>query len=107
VEGRVRRLVHLRNREARRLGYRDYYALSLTLQELDEARLFALLDDLKAKTDPLWDRYKGQLDEQLAARFGVPVAALRPWHYPDPFFQEAPPARRTSTATSRAATSKR
>lgn len=90
VEARVKRLVALRNREARRLGYADYYALSLVLQEQEETALFALLDDLHQKTEPLWSDYKGALDRRLSARFGVAVSDLRPWHYPDPFFQEAP-----------------
>jgi peptidyl-dipeptidase A len=30
------------------------------------------------------------LDAKLAKRFGVAVADLGPWHYQDPFFQEAP-----------------
>ena len=90
VEGRVRRLVELRNREARRLGYADYYAMSLSLQELDAAVLFELLDDLRRKTDALWSAYKGALDGDLARRFGTTPDRLRPWHYPDPFFQEAP-----------------
>ena len=91
VQERVRRLVMLRNREARRLGYAHYYAQSLSLQELDQDRLFTLLDDLHQKTNPLWHEYKSALDNDLAARFAVTVEALRPWHYPDPFFQEAPP----------------
>lgn len=93
VEGRVRHLVALRNREARRLGYADYYGMALRLQELDETVLFGLLDDLAAKTEPLWQAYKGKLDRDLAARFGVAPDALRVWHYGDPFFQEAPPGR--------------
>lgn len=91
VEARVRRLVTIRNREARRLGYANYYTLALTLQELDEPTLFALLDQLETKTTPLWQAYKISLDRELAARFRTAPDALRPWHYPDPFFQEAPP----------------
>jgi peptidyl-dipeptidase A len=93
VVGRVKRLVALRNREARRLGYANYYAMSLSLQELDEATLFALLEDLHQKTNPLWQAYKTALDSALADRFQVAPGALRPWHYPDPFFQEAPPGK--------------
>jgi peptidyl-dipeptidase A len=33
---------------------------------------------------------KADLDRHLAARFGVALADLRPWHYGDPFFQETP-----------------
>ncbi|MBI5709033.1 MAG: M3 family oligoendopeptidase [Candidatus Eisenbacteria bacterium] len=83
-------LVGLRNQAARELGFDNYYSMMLTLDELDERELFALLDDLDRGTRVAWDRYKGDLDARLARRFGVEPAALRPWHYGDPFFQEAP-----------------
>jgi peptidyl-dipeptidase A len=86
----VLRLVELRNREARRLGYRDYYRMSLDLQELDEAALFALLERTAEQTANLYAAYKSGLDRDLAARFGIQPPDLRPWHYGDPFFQEAP-----------------
>ena len=86
----VLRLVALRNREAVRLGYPNYYAMSLSLQEQEQDTLFALLDDLAEKTTPLFNAYKSGLDTELAAKFGIDVADLRPYHYSDPFFQEAP-----------------
>jgi peptidyl-dipeptidase A len=85
-------LVKLRNEAAVSLGFSNYYSMMLELDELDETELFALLDDLDTGTRPLWERYKGALDARLAKRFGVPVDGLRPWHYADPFFQEAPAA---------------
>lgn len=91
VADSVRELVHLRNREARRLGFRDYYAMRLELQELDEARLFELLDKLCDLSDEPFRRYKHKQDERLAKRFGVAEEELRPWHYTDPFFQSPPP----------------
>lgn len=83
-------LVQLRNLSARALGFRDYYAQSLSLQEIDEAELFALLDDLEARTREPFRQAKAEIDAALAARYGVRVSDLRPWHYSDPFFQEAP-----------------
>jgi peptidyl-dipeptidase A len=85
-------LVRLRNQAARDLGFDNYYSMMLEFDELDEAELFALLDELERGTRPLFDRYKQDLDARLARRFGVAVADLRPWHYGDPFFQEAPPS---------------
>lgn len=83
-------LVRLRNASARALGFRDYYAKSLELQEVDEDELFALLDDLEERTREPFRALKADLDAALAARCRVPVEELRPWHYSDPFFQEAP-----------------
>jgi peptidyl-dipeptidase A len=91
VEKDVLRLVELRNREARRLGYPNYYRMALSLQEIEQDELFTLLDGIAAQTEDLWRAYKARLDSHLAVRFGVGVADLRPWHYADPFFQEAPP----------------
>jgi peptidyl-dipeptidase A len=85
-------LVRSRNEAARSLGFDNYYTMHLTLDELDEAELFDLLDELERGTRPLFEDYKRGLDARLAARFGVAPAALRPWHCADPFFQEAPSA---------------
>lgn len=90
VAGDVLKLVTLRNREARRLGYADYYTMALALQEQDKDALLALLDTVEAQTNTLWRAYKTGLDAVLAARFKITPADLRPWHYGDPFFQEAP-----------------
>jgi len=90
VAGELLELVGLRNEAARSLGFSDYYAMRLTLDELDETELFALLGDLERGTRPLFETYKRGLDARLAARFGVAAGDLRPWHYADPFFQEAP-----------------
>jgi peptidyl-dipeptidase A len=90
VEADVLHMVDLRNREAKRLGFANYYAMALTLQEQDLDTLFRLLDDLYEQTEPVWKHYKAQLDASLATRFGISPEALRPWHYPVPFFQEAP-----------------
>ena len=83
-------LVRLRNASARAMGFRDYYAKALELQEVDEGELFTLLDDLEARTREPFRTLKTELDAALAAQCRVPVAELRPWHYSDPFFQEAP-----------------
>lgn len=85
-------LVGLRNDAARGLGFENYYSMMLELDELDETWLFETLDALERGTRPLFETYKAGLDARLAKRFGIEAAALRPWHYGDPFFQEAPVA---------------
>jgi peptidyl-dipeptidase A len=92
VSEEVLKLVRLRNREAKRLGFADYYVMSLELQELDPDRLFALLDDLQTQSQSLWETYKAELDAQLAAQFQTTPEALRPWHYHNRFFQEPGPS---------------
>jgi peptidyl-dipeptidase A len=92
VAPRVRELARLRNRAAREVGYRDHFALALATGELDETRLFATLDEVDALTSSTFTRWKTSLDDVLAQRFGCAKAALRPWHFDDPFFQQAPVA---------------
>ena len=85
-------LVRLRNRAAREVGFSDFYVMSLELDELDDRELQETLDAIERGTRPLFETYKRELDGKLAARFGVKAPDLRPWHYADPFFQEAPAA---------------
>jgi peptidyl-dipeptidase A len=90
VETDLLALVRLRNEGARRLGFANYHVMSLELDELDPVWLFDLLDRLEKDTQPLWDEYKAGVDARIARRFGCAAADLRPWHYADPFFQQAP-----------------
>ena len=87
----VRELARLRNEAATSLGYRDWFALSLAADELDEGKLIETLAEADRVTAEPFARWKSGLDASLAARFGCAVGALRPWHYADPFFQELPP----------------
>jgi peptidyl-dipeptidase A len=87
----LRALAERRNRAARSLGFRDFFHLRLTLDELPEEPLLRLLDELERRTAEPYLRVKAALDAGLARRFGLSPQALRPWHYPDPFFQDAPP----------------
>ncbi|MBN6188156.1 M2 family metallopeptidase [Aneurinibacillus sp. BA2021] len=90
VAERVIELVTLRNQAAQEAGFKNYYAMSLKLQELDGRDLFRILGSLEEKTTEPFRRMKQKLDEQLARKFNIAAAELMPWHYADPFFQEAP-----------------
>jgi len=90
VEQKVLRLIALRNEAAHTAGFSDYYTMRLKLQEIDPTRLFEILQETEALTAPLWKHYKEKLDQSLVKRFGLSVKELQPWHYQDPFFQEAP-----------------
>jgi peptidyl-dipeptidase A len=86
----LRRLAHLRNEAARAVGFDDYWHAQLLLDELDPEELMATLDEVEASTNQPFQSMKADLDRHLAARFGVQMDQLRPWHYADPFFQETP-----------------
>ncbi|MFQ6617672.1 MAG: M2 family metallopeptidase [Fidelibacterota bacterium] len=83
-------LVKMRNRAARDLGFDNYYVMMLTLREQDENELINLFSKLKEVTEDPYRRLKGELDSILAERYEISREELRPWHYEDPFFQEAP-----------------
>jgi peptidyl-dipeptidase A len=90
IAGQIRRLAELRNEAARRMGYTDFHRMSLELDELDPDWLFATLDALAAKTEEPFRRAKAEMDAELSVRFSIPAGDLMPWHYAEPFFQEAP-----------------
>jgi peptidyl-dipeptidase A len=83
-------LVRLRNRAARSVGFEDYYMMSLALGEQEPGDVAGVFDRLETLTRGPFARLKAELDEALAANCGVERVDLRPWHYNDPFFQEAP-----------------
>lgn len=93
VEEKLLTLVRKRNETARQLGYDDYHQMSFELQELDRDYVFNTFSDLKELSDEPFRLLKGEMDTELAERFGIQVEDLRPWHYADPFFQEAPPSK--------------
>jgi len=88
----LRELVRRRNEAARSLGFRDYYAMALHLQELDEDTLFGVLDELRDGSDAPFRAFRAEMDRDLSAHLGVAADALRPWHWEDFFGQEAPSA---------------
>ena len=94
LASRIQDLVRTRNEVALSLGFADYYRMSLELQELPEEWLFDRLDELDELTRGPYSSWKSDVDSRLRARFGVD--RVMPWHYADPFFQEAPPEGRVS-----------
>jgi peptidyl-dipeptidase A len=86
----LRELVRRRNAAARFLGFPDFYVMSLKLQEQDEEHLFTLLESFRAASEQPFRVLRAEIDGTLARRFGVLREELRPWHWEDPFAQEAP-----------------
>jgi len=90
VEGDLRELVKLRNESARQLGFKDYHVLMLHLAEQKQEDVLRVFDELEALTREPFRAVKAEIDASLAASYGMKPDDLRPWHYHDPFFQEAP-----------------
>lgn len=90
VEQKLKEAVKLRNELARRLGFRDFYAMQLAPQEIDETDFLKLFDELDQLTRQPFTELKAEIDKARAKHFGISVSELRPWHFGDLFFQEAP-----------------
>jgi peptidyl-dipeptidase A len=90
VEADLKELVALRNEAAKQLGFKNYHAMMLFLNEQDGDELLKLFDDLDALTREPFQAAKAEIDERLAKLYGVKAGELMPWHYHDPFFQESP-----------------
>jgi len=90
VEKDLKDLVRLRNEAARKVGYDDFYDMRLQLSEMTRPQVLGLFDELDRLMREPFRAVKADLDQRLAADYGVTVADLRPWHYHDPFFQESP-----------------
>ncbi|MGA9228206.1 MAG: M2 family metallopeptidase [Mesobacillus sp.] len=96
VEKGLLELVKKRNEAAQLLGYDNHHQMGFALQELDRDEVFAIFNELIAQSDEAYRSMKKELDERLAAKFGINPEDIRPWHYVDPFFQEAPPSDSTN-----------
>jgi peptidyl-dipeptidase A len=90
VEKELLELVKLRNEAARKLGFKNYHDMQLFLNEQNGDDLVKLFDKLDDLTREPFQKAKAEIDEILARNCNVKVADLMPWHYHDPFFQEAP-----------------
>jgi len=90
VADALRAIAELRNQAARAIGFADFWQSQMLLDELDPDRLLDTLEQVDQQTQAPFRAMKRDLDTHLAHRFGVDRAALRPWHYGDPFFQETP-----------------
>ncbi len=90
VETDLKELVKLRNQVARGLGFPNYHALQLHLNEQSQSAVIALFDELDALTREPFLKAKAEIDARLAKSYGIAPGDLRPWHVHDPFFQETP-----------------
>lgn len=90
VANDLRELVQLRNEAAKKLGFPNYHALQLYLNEQNGDELIRLFDELDTLTRDPFRAAKQEIDSILASHYGISTKDLMPWHYHDPFFQESP-----------------
>jgi peptidyl-dipeptidase A len=90
VEKDLKELVKLRNQAAIKLGFKNYHAMMLHLNEQDGEQIIKLFDELDELTREPFKAAKAEIDARLAKNCKIKIAELMPWHYHDPFFQETP-----------------
>jgi peptidyl-dipeptidase A len=90
VEADLKELVKLRNEAAKALGFNDFHALQLGLNEQGQDQVVKLFDELDGLTRAPFLAAKKEIDSRLARSYGLRVEDMNPWHYHDPFFQEPP-----------------
>jgi len=90
VAADLKELVTLRNKAAVALGFKNFHAMSLYLNEQNGEELIKLFDELDTLTKEPFLTAKAEFDAKLAKNSEVAVKDLMPWHYHDPFFQESP-----------------
>ncbi|MEK6820180.1 MAG: M3 family metallopeptidase [Nanoarchaeota archaeon] len=88
VEKELLELVKLRNKKARGLGFKNYHQYSLELNEQTEQEITSIFNKLAELTEKSFWEMKKEIDFFLSKRYRE--KELKPWHYQDLFFQEAP-----------------
>jgi peptidyl-dipeptidase A len=83
-------LVKQRNLIARKTGFSNYHEMSLKLSGQDPADVTKIFDELDSLTRNNFVQLKGEIDTFYGKRYKIKASELRPWHYQDRYFQEAP-----------------
>jgi peptidyl-dipeptidase A len=84
------KLVKQRNLIAQKTGFSNFHEMSLKLSGQDPAEVTALFDELDNLTRDNFADLKQEIDTYYSKRYKIPSSELRPWHYQNRYFQEAP-----------------
>jgi len=90
VSDDIIKLVKMRNDVARDMGFKNYHEMKLKLSEQDPEEIAKLFDELDALTKDSFIGEKEIIDNYFEKRYKIKKEDLRPWHYQNRFFQEAP-----------------
>jgi peptidyl-dipeptidase A len=86
----VIKLVKHRNTIANKIGFNNYHEMSLKLSGQDPQEVTKLFDELDNLTRDSFAKLKGDIDTYFAKRYKIKASEIRPWHYQNRYFQEAP-----------------
>ena len=84
------KLVKHRNTIAGKIGFNNYHEMSLKLSGQDPAEVTKIFDELDSLTRDNFAGLKSDIDSYYSKRYNLPVSDLKPWHYQNRYFQEAP-----------------
>jgi peptidyl-dipeptidase A len=90
VASDIIKLVKHRNTIAQKTGFSNYHEMSLKLSGQDPADVTRIFDELDSLTRNNFAQLKGEIDSYFAKRYKIAVSDLKPWHYQNRYFQEAP-----------------
>jgi peptidyl-dipeptidase A len=90
VSGDIVALVKHRNKIAVKIGFRNYHEMSLKLSGQDPEEVTKIFDELDSLTKDNFALLKGEIDTYFSKRYKIAVSDLKPWHYQNRYFQEAP-----------------
>jgi peptidyl-dipeptidase A len=90
VSGDIIALVKHRNKIAQKIGFSNYHEMSLKLSGQDPAEVTKIFDELDNLTRDNFARLKGDIDAYYSKRYKLSISELKPWHYQNRYFQEAP-----------------
>lgn len=83
-------LVKLRNKAAVKMGFDNFFEMELFVSDQNVEEIADIYNQLDLYTRGPYTQLKADIDRELAKKYGVEVESLKPWHYPDLFFQTAP-----------------
>ena len=83
-------LVKHRNMIARKIGFANYHEMSLKLSGQEPAEVTAIFDELDNLTRENFAQLKSEIDTYFAKHYKIKTSDLKPWHYQNRYFQEAP-----------------
>ena len=87
---KVRKLVEARNRLSEVLGHGHYFRYRLFTGRFATTNFYRFFNMLNGDMRVSYAETKKEIDRAVAAKFGIDVSELRPWHYGDLFFRDAP-----------------
>ena len=83
-------LVKHRNMIARKIGFANYHEMSLKLSGQEPAEVTSIFDELDNLTRDNFALLKSEIDNYFAKHYKIKTSDLKPWHYQNRYFQEAP-----------------